>query len=159
HAATPQEKLGLHIDIRKLCEEKLGSKALAFQWCARAYELAAASSLPNETLLRDLERLGAEADAWEQVNDILSRRVRKGELADAGRLRLLRELGRIRAARLHRVDEARVAWERVLTLAPDDNEAMNALEELATQQARWGDLLSIYRRRAELEKEPDKKLE
>src|SRR5262249_20094033 len=87
------------------------------------------------------------------------RRVEQGEIADAERLRLLRELGRIRAARLHRVDDARMAWERVLTLAPDDNEAMTALEEPATQQARWGDLLAIYRRRAELEKEPDRKLE
>src|SRR5262249_4415765 len=40
-----------------------------------------------------------------------------------------------------------------------DHEAMTALEDLATQQARWSDLLGIYRRRAELEKEPEKKLE
>src|SRR5262249_18690383 len=40
-----------------------------------------------------------------------------------------------------------------------DHEAMTALEDLATQQARWSDLLLIYRRRAALEKEPEKKLE
>ena len=165
HAARPQDKLDLHLEIRKLCEEKLGSKALAFQWAARAYELA--TTIPNafaegmvgERLLRDLERLGAEADAWEQVNDILQRRVAAPDVPPVERLRLLRELGRIRATRLHKSDEARVAWERVLELAPDDNEAMTALEDLATQQARWGDLLAIYRRRAELEKEPDRKLE
>src|SRR5262249_31113593 len=153
------------LEIRKLCEEKLGSKALAFQWAARAYELA--TTIPNafnvgqvgEKLLRDLERLGAEADAWEQVNDILQRRVGTPDVPPAERLRLLRELGRIRATRLHRVDDARGAWERVLELSPDDHEAMTALEDLATQQARWSDLLGIYRRRAELEKEPDKKLE
>src|SRR5262249_45585409 len=165
HAPTPTEKLELHLEIRKLCEEKLGSKALAFQWAARAYELA--TTIPNAfnegqvgvKLLRDLERLGAEADAWEQVNDILQRRVSAPDVPPPERLRLLRELGRIRATRLHRTDEARAAWERVLELSPDDNEAMTALEDLATQQPRWSDLLAIYRRRAELEREPDKKLE
>ncbi len=164
HAATRDEQLALHHEIRKLCEEKLGSKALAFQWAARAYELSTSTGVPGaggegEKLLRDLERLGAEADAWEQVNDILSRRVDADGIEDRERLRLLRELGRIRASRLHRQDDARAAWERVLKLAPDDNEAMTALEELATQQARWPDLLTLYRRRAELEKDNDKRLE
>src|SRR5215470_8492047 len=56
HAGTPEEQLALHQDIRKLCEEKLGSKALAFQWAARAYELstAAPGAAPgtDERLLR-----------------------------------------------------------------------------------------------------------
>jgi tetratricopeptide (TPR) repeat protein len=164
HASTRDEQLALHHEIRKLCEEKLGSKALAFQWAARAYELATEAGGPGvggdgEKLLRDLERLGAEADAWEQVNEILSRRVDGEGVDDRERLRLLRELGRIRASRLHRQDDARAAWERVLKLSPDDNEAMTALEDLATQQARWPDLLALYRRRAELEKDADRRLE
>ncbi|MBI4512241.1 MAG: tetratricopeptide repeat protein [Deltaproteobacteria bacterium] len=155
HAETTEDKLKLHLDIRALCEEKLGSKALAFQWCARAYELC-----PDDAaLLLDLERLGAEADAWQQVADILSRRA-ENELTPASeRQRLFRELGRLYAVRLHQPAEARAAWEKVLGLAPDDPEAMTALEELAAQAGRWADLLVYQRRRAELETDPAKKLE
>jgi tetratricopeptide (TPR) repeat protein len=119
HAQTREQQLELHVEIRKLCEEKLGSKALAFQWAARAYELAASGGAAgDDRLLRDLERLGAEADAWEQVNEILSRRVETPGVDDRERLRLLRELGRIRASRLHRQDDARAAWERVCSSRP-----------------------------------------
>lgn len=160
HAQSPADKLALHLDIRKLAEEKLGSKALAFQWAARAYELATAAGLAgDDRFLRDLERLGAEADSWGEVAGILERRLAAPDVAPAERLRLLRELGRIRAVRLHKIDDARGAWAEVMKLAPDDPEAMSALEDLATQQGRWTDLLAIYRRRAELEKEKDKKLE
>jgi golgin subfamily B member 1 len=155
HTKDRGEQLALLQEIRKLCEEKIGSKMMAFQWCARAYEL----SPDDPALLRDLERLGAEADAWEQVADILSRRVALETVSNEERLRLLRELGRIKNVRLHKIDDSRAAWEQVLRLAPDDAEAMTALEELAAQQARWPDLLVIYRRRAELEKDADKRLE
>ncbi|MFH0899561.1 MAG: hypothetical protein V2A73_02905, partial [Pseudomonadota bacterium] len=155
HAESIDEKLALHLEIRKLCEERLGSKVLAFQWCARAYELAP----DDEKLLRDLERLGAESDSWEQVAEILNRRIKADDIADGEKLRLLRELGRISAGRLHKLDEARAAWEAVLSIAPDDTEAMSALEELATQQSRWPDLLSIYRRRAEREEDLARRLE
>ena len=34
------DKLELYAEARKICEQRLGSKALAFQWCARAFEAA-----------------------------------------------------------------------------------------------------------------------
>lgn len=155
HATTREDRLALYREIRALCEEKIGSKAMAFQWTAAAFELA-----PDDTgLMKDLMRLGADADAWDRVAELLERRVDADEVAAAEKLRLLRELGRIRAQRLHRPDEARAAWERVLELEPDDPEAMAALEELATQQARWPDLLVIFRRRVELEEDPARKIE
>jgi tetratricopeptide (TPR) repeat protein len=155
HAAEKTEKLTLHREIRQLCEEKIGSKAMAFQWAAAAYELAP----DDEGLLRDLQRLGAEADAWERVAEILQKRVDDETLPAGERLRLARELGRMLAAKLHKPDLARVAWEKVLLGAPDDPEAMSALEDLATQQSRWPDLLVIFRRRAELEQDKGKKLD
>ncbi len=155
HATEKSEKLALHKEIRLLCEEKIGSKAMAFQWAAAAYDLAP----DDEGLLKDLQRLGAEADAWERVADILQKRVDDEALPANERLRLARELGRMLAAKLHKPDLARVAWEKVLLGAPDDPEAMSALEDLATQQARWPDLLVIFRRRAELEQDKGKKLD
>ena len=159
HTPGADDKLALYVEIRKLCEEKLGSKTLAFQWCARAYEAAPAGAEARDGLLRDLQRLAAEADAWEQVAEIFDRRVAAEGVPAEEKLRLLRELGRIRAVRLHRPDDARAAWERVLALAPDDPEAVQALEDLAIQQGRWADLLVTHRRKAERIEDPARRLE
>ena len=55
------ERLELFAEARRICEQRLGSKALAFQWCARAFEAAP----KNEEVRTDLERLAGEADEWD----------------------------------------------------------------------------------------------
>lgn len=146
HAEDDAARLDLHVKIRDLCENQLGSKALAFQWTAQAYRLAPA----RPDLLADLQRLGAEADQWEVVAEILDARVRAEDVGEDEALGLLRELGRITAVRLHQPERARGYQRQVLALVPDDPAAMDALEELATQLSDWPDLLSVYRRRVEL---------
>ncbi|HYU16608.1 MAG TPA: tetratricopeptide repeat protein, partial [Candidatus Acidoferrum sp.] len=150
HATDDDARLRLLGEIRALCEDRLGSKALAFQWAARAYDLAPT----DPRLMADLQRLGADADAWDEVAAILDRRVKADGVADAERLRLLRELGKIATARLHQVEQAQAYWEDVLGRVPDDREALHALEEIATHRSDWPALLEIYRRRVELE--PDR---
>ncbi len=150
HASDDAERLDLHVKIRTLCEERLGSKALAFQWTARAFEID-----PNDAqLLTDLERLAAEADAWQELGQILDRRVtednKEHPLGDEQKLHLLRELGKIAMTRLHEPERARAYQEQVMAMSPDDPEAMTALEEIATQLSDWPALLQVYRRRAEL---------
>src|SRR5262249_2952683 len=55
------ERLQLLTEIRALCETRLASKGLAFQWCSKSYELA-----PEDgALCADLERLAEEAGAWQ----------------------------------------------------------------------------------------------
>ncbi|HEY0709239.1 MAG TPA: hypothetical protein VGG33_20685, partial [Polyangia bacterium] len=92
-----KERLELLADARRICEEKLGSRTVAFQWCARAYEL-----LPtNPASLVDLERLAREADEWQRYAEILSQRLASDEAGAAGapsneeRLDLLRRLLRV----------------------------------------------------------------
>ena len=146
HAQDDAARLDLHLQIRDLCEHQLGSKALAFQWTARAYQLAPA----RPEMLADLQRLGSEADQWEEVARILDERVAAEDIGDEEKLGLLRELGRIGAVRLHQPERARECQRAVLALAPDDPEAMDALEELAIQLSDWPELLSVYRRRVTL---------
>ncbi|GAB4566919.1 MAG: hypothetical protein Tsb0020_19040 [Haliangiales bacterium] len=146
HAESPAEKLDLHLKIRDLCESRLGSKALAFQWAARAYQLD-----PTRVDLRaDLGRLGSEADQWAEVATILDARMRASDVGEDEKLELLRALGRIAQVRLHEPERARAYQREVLILAPDDPEAMDALEELATQLSDWSDLLAVHRRRVAL---------
>lgn len=146
HAADDAARLDLHLQIRDLCEHQLGSKALAFQWTARAYQLAPA----RPDMRADLQRLGSEADQWEDVARILDERVAADDIGDEEKLGLLRELGRIGAVRLHEPERARECQRQVLALVPDDPEAMDALEELAMQLSDWTELLSVYGRRVAL---------
>src|SRR4030095_8611467 len=57
------DKLELYAEARKICETRLQSKALAFQWCARAFEAAP----KNDAVRTDLERLAGEADEWSNL--------------------------------------------------------------------------------------------
>jgi len=155
HAEDDDRRLQLLGEIRSLCEDRLGSKVLAFQWAARAYQLR-----PGDAkLLADLERLGAEADAWDEVATLLDERVKSSEVSREERLGVLRELGKIASVRLHQADRAQQYWEKILAELPEDREAMAALEEIATHQAHWPDLLRIYRRRVDLEPDRDKQID
>jgi tetratricopeptide (TPR) repeat protein len=146
HAEGAGEKLDLHLKIRDLCEHRLNSKAMAFQWNARAYQLDPARA----DLRADLSRLGAEADQWAEVAQILDARVRTPGVSTDEKLEILRELGRIAADRLHEPERARGYQRQVLALVPDDPEAMDALEELATELSDWVDVLAVQRRRVQL---------
>src|SRR5262249_28573138 len=66
HAKETAEKLELLREIRQLCEQRLGSKGLAFEWCAKAYEIA-----PQDAQVgAELERLAEEAGAWEDLSQL-----------------------------------------------------------------------------------------
>ena len=79
------ERLELFAEARRICEERLGSKALAYQWCARAFQIAP----KNPDVRADLERLAGEADEWgalagayEERSQVVDRR-RGADLAPA----------------------------------------------------------------------------
>jgi len=155
HASDDDEKLKLHLQIRDLCSEHINSKAQAFQWTAKAYELRPS----DNTLLEDLQRIGAEADAWEEMVEIFKRRLSADGVGDDEKLFLLRQLGSITLHRLHQPEDARAYQQQVIDLAPGDAEAMNALEEIATNLSDWSELLGVFRTRAELEKDDGEKVE
>ncbi|MCP4444187.1 MAG: tetratricopeptide repeat protein [Myxococcales bacterium] len=154
HAAD-DEKMGLIEDIRVLCENRLGSKSLAFQWTGRAYQLAPGDS----ELLSELKRLGAEADAWQEVSRILDERVYGDDASEDERVELFRELGVIAEQRLHQSDKAREYFQEILKLRSDDRQAMDALEELAMQHSEWPALLEILRERVALGDDTAEKVE
>jgi tetratricopeptide (TPR) repeat protein len=144
-----KERLELLADARRICEEKLGSRTVAFQWCARAYEL-----LPtNPASLLDLERLAREADEWQRYAEILTQRLAVtaaaagGEPSNEERLDLLRRLLRVHVTRLGRVDDARRSAEQILALLPDDDEAERTLEKILEERKEWPGLVAIWRRR------------
>ncbi|MSP60174.1 MAG: tetratricopeptide repeat protein [Myxococcales bacterium] len=144
HALEEDQRLALHAEIRMLCEEKLGSKQLAFSWCARAYELR-----PDDAALAaELSRLAREADAYEELVVIYAVQVEKvAEGAD--KVARYRQLADLIFHKLHRADEARPYYIEVLKRLSDDAESGAALEQIYTQAASFPDLLALYRGRVE----------
>ena len=126
------ERLELFTEARRICEQRLGSKALAFQWCARAFEAAP----KNDAVRTDLERLAGEADEWGALAALYDARI--GASTDAEeRLWLLRRALRIASTRLFRPQEARRAAEQILAEVGYDEEADAALEQILTQTKAW----------------------
>ena len=131
-------------EARRICEQRLGSKALAFQWCARAFEAAP----KNEEVRGDLERLAGEADEWGALAALYDARI--GTSTDAEeRLWLLRRVLRIASTRLFRPQDARKAAEQILAEIGFDEEADAALEQILTQTKAWPDLAKLLHARAD----------
>ncbi len=145
-------RLARMLEIRELCEQRLGSRSLAFTWAARAFEVEPA----REASEADLLRLASEPEQWLEVGAVLDRVLARpqAELPDAVRLRLARTAARVAATRLGQPDKARALEREVLRLAPDDPAAVAHLEELATQLSDWPALVASVRRRAEREPDP-----
>jgi tetratricopeptide (TPR) repeat protein len=139
-------------EIRALCEQKLTSRTLAFTWTLRAFDLDPAST----ELYAEVLRLASEADHWRDIVNTFERHVgpnAPATLPDEIRLKLYRELAKIAARRLGDPERARLYHRQVLTLATEDRDAEQSLEELAIQVADWPELLASYRRRAAREKD------
>ncbi len=141
---TLAERLELFTEARRICEQRLGSKALAFQWCARAFEAAP----KNEAVRTDLERLAGEADEWGALAALYDARTAASTDAEE-RLWLLRRTLRIASTRLFRPQEARKAAEQILVEVGYDDEADAALEQVLTQTKAWGDLAKLLHGRAD----------
>ncbi len=147
-------RLALHREIVALCEEKLGSKGLAFNWCAKAYALR-----PNDRQLEgELERLALEAEAWEELAELYAGQAAR-ETDRKRQSERFRQLGRLSLQRLHRPEEARKHFEAVLERHPDDEEALSTLEQIFNLTQEWPALVAIYRRRESATKDPQRRLE
>ncbi len=157
-AAAPDvnARLAKIAQIRQLCEQKLASRTLAFTWTLRAFDLEPMSS----PLYLDVLRLAQEPEQWRDVAATFDKHLSgddAGMIDEATRLKLLRELAKIASRRLVDPERARSYHRQVLTLAPDDHEAEQHLEELSIQLADWPELLASYRRRAAREKDPEER--
>lgn len=139
-AEDKQDRLTRMAEIRALCEQKLGSKTLAFSWALRSFELE-----PTSAPLRgELVRLASEPDQYRDLANVFGRHGHNPELPAEVRVAILREQARLTSKRLADVDAARALYREIWQLVPDDDEAESQLEEIALQLADWADLRTIY---------------
>ncbi|MCG5055631.1 MAG: hypothetical protein KA712_21960 [Myxococcales bacterium] len=136
------EQLTLMAEARRLCEEKLGSKALAFKWGLRGLELA-----PGDVaLFSEVERLGRDGEEWEALSDLYGRRLKLGT-EGAERATLLRKALVLATGKTKRPAEARRLAEELLAVAPGDDEAESALQQLFAAEEKWPEVVEVMHRR------------
>jgi tetratricopeptide (TPR) repeat protein len=143
---SPEKSLPILERARVLCETKLQSKGLAFKWCARAFRLA-----PTDAHVRlDLERLGDEAEEWDNLLSLfVERQVVVGEAGPDSeeRLILLRRCLNLLVTHVERPTDLQRFAENILAESPGDPEAELALIKLFAEKERWPELVALQQTR------------
>lgn len=128
------------VDAAHVFEGPLEDPNKALEAMLRAYAL----DLADESMLGEVERLAAGADAWPRLAQVYERLLKTVESKDAKRKLLMRH------ARLLDQRDPSEALDRVLracALDPSDEETLVAAEELAPRAGRADELLIVYDRR------------
>ncbi|MBK9518008.1 MAG: hypothetical protein IPO09_11750 [Anaeromyxobacter sp.] len=138
----PAERGRLHAELRGLLERELGDPARALAAARRAFEEGGPGRVEAELDLVRLAgacgRSGEVAEAYEAV----------AAAGGAGEVEWRRRAARVRDGDMRDGPAAIVAWWRVLDLASEDAEALEALERLYTDAQAGRERLEVARRRA-----------
>ncbi len=141
--------------IAALQEESLGDHASAFETFGRAV----AVDSTNELSLASYERLASVTDRWPVLARLYDQEL--DNLVDSPQ-RLV-ELGlrvaQVYEVRIENTDEAVARYRRVLSVDPQCQDAVRALDRLFTQTERWRDLAEILALEAEIGETPEEILE
>ncbi|MDW8362655.1 MAG: tetratricopeptide repeat protein [Myxococcales bacterium] len=147
------ERLALLERLGALSAQRLGDRASAFRWAARAYALA-----PTDVaVLQRLTSAAEAADAHRELAELWNARLR--EASDAERVDLHRRLAVLLEERLGDVDRAIAHLEAVLQSVPDDADAIAALDRLYRRTQRHDALRALYERRIEQSADPQRRAE
>jgi tetratricopeptide (TPR) repeat protein len=141
----PAERARLHAEIRSILEAELADPARSFAAARRA---VAEGGRAREEALLDLPRLAERAgrmaelaEAWEAA---------AGNAGGPQSLELRRRAARLRERSLPDRAGAAAAWRALLEAAPEDAEALEALDRLLSGDASARERLELTRRRARL---------
>jgi golgin subfamily B member 1 len=141
--AEPGERARLFAEIRTLLEKDLGEPSMAFVAASRAFGEAGPPRASSE---EDLFRLARETQSEDELCEVVDQAILGAPPEEA--LALLRKTARLRGERGG--PPAVTAWKKVLDVAPDDAEALGALEALYAASRSAADVLGVARRRAAL---------
>src|SRR5690606_6590900 len=137
----PGSRVAAYQTLGRVYGERLDRERDALAAWLNAMELDGA----NVDTLQALHRIYETNQAWVELIDILEQLLAvggEGMPVDEQR-ELYAKVGRIQGEYLMAPDRAIEAWHRVLELNPEDMEALAALEDLYSQEARWTDAISV----------------
>jgi tetratricopeptide (TPR) repeat protein len=114
----------------------------------------------NDPKVRDagdaLSRLLGEAERWDELLEVIEEEAATTK-SRAKRIEAYRRMADINRIRLGNVEAAMGAFKKVLSLNPEDPEAMEALDEIYLREQLWEDLVPLLRKRAELSRDRTEK--
>jgi tetratricopeptide (TPR) repeat protein len=145
----PGERARLFAEIRVLLEKDLGEPEMAFVAACRAFGEGGVARAESED---DLFRLARETASEDELCEVVEHAAAGASSEDA--LALCRRAARLRGARGG--PAAIDAWKKVLALAADDPEALEALGELYAKARSAAEVLAVARRRAARAQGPDR---
>lgn len=147
-----RRRLQALLRVARTQEEKLEDPARAFAVLCEA--MTEAGDQPELTEILDkVERLGAVPERSEALYEAYSRTV--DHILDSDlQQRVLRAMGEVALARLGRLEDARQVYERLLEMAPEDDEATNALEQIYVRQGADEALANLLVRKVDRITEP-----
>lgn len=154
-ADDPYQKVELLHRIARLQEEMLSDHASAFSTYARAVTFDA----QNGDSLANLERLAMVVNRWPEVASLYDAELDKLAEEPERFVELGLRLAQIFETQIEDVDSAVARYRRVLSVDPENQAAVSALDRLFTMTERWSDLAQILQREAEIGQTPEEVLE
>lgn len=153
HMTDAAERQDSMLRIVELLEGPGRDKPGAAEMALRAFAEAPQSEWPRQWS----ERLAAEVGNWEALAATYEEGLAaaKGEAA----LAILRTLARTYERELVDAETAILRNQRILSLAPDDEEAVDALQRLFIATERYEDLLAIYDKKLALARSDEERRE
>lgn len=137
------EDLGVRVErlgaIADIYEKQLFNKGEAFHTLIRAFEYNPTA----ETVRASLERIADETDRWDDLVDVYAREVQQITSPET-QIALWLRIGQIQHLELQEFAAAIDSYRVVLTLDPQQNVALEALEDLYEQGEQWNELIEIY---------------
>jgi tetratricopeptide (TPR) repeat protein len=146
---VPAEQIPIWSRLGRIYLEKLNKERDALDAWQKVLEIDP-SDIPA---LRALAGIYKSTQAWEELVETLHRLIEVGTAGDMSAdelVELYAELGQVQGEILMRPHEAIDAWQRVLALDERDFRALNALETLFTQEARWEECIQTLERKAKV---------
>jgi tetratricopeptide (TPR) repeat protein len=148
-------KVDLYHRIARLHEEMRAAPEAAFETYARAVALDNAS----EESLGNLERLGMQVGRWREVAALYDAELKNLAGDPARYVELGLRLAQIFETQLEDVDSAVARYRAVLEVDAENVAALASLDRLFSTTERWGDLVQVLAREAEIAASQDDVLE
>jgi tetratricopeptide (TPR) repeat protein len=143
-----KELLEVYVRLGRAATE-LGDRGTALAF----YEKASAQSGQNRAALEGIASLHADEGDFAAL--VLDKRALLALADDAGKVRLLEEIGEIYLDKLHNLPQGIAAYQSALGLEPGRRPTLHKLLELFTTARLWGQATETLVRLADLETVPD----
>ncbi|MCK5797735.1 MAG: tetratricopeptide repeat protein [Deltaproteobacteria bacterium] len=151
-------QIRLYQRLGRIWGEKLGRERNALESWQKVLEID-----PGDLMaLYAMARIYQETQAWDELGGTLHRLIDIGitsDMPDEDLKALYIQLGSLEGEILLRPQEAVEAWRKVLDLQPDSFQALGALEQLLTQEARWEECVAVLEKKVAVLQDDQEKID